>query len=116
MARRKAPENETVQEATERREREAIANHATRSEKVSWERQYGNLQKILTDELQPIEEEILGLMVKKNEVFDRIVVLRDELIVNCIHPYELVAQLGEGEYVCKFCEKRLKKHDVTEPV
>lgn len=112
MARRKAPENETAEQANERREREAITNHATRSEKVSWERQYTNLQKILTDELQPVEAKILDCIVEKNKIFDRIVVLRDELVLNCIHPYELVAQDGDGEYHCKFCNKRLKKHDV----
>lgn len=110
MARRKAPENETAEQAQQRRERETISNVATRSEKVSWERQYGNLQTMLEKELQPIENEILALMVKKNEVFDRMVVLRDELILNCIHPYELVTANEHGDFTCKFCEKRLKKH------
>lgn len=113
MARRKAAENETPEQAQQRRARESIANHATRSEKVSWERQYGNLQRILEDEMNPLENQILDLMVKKNEIFDRIVVLRDELILNCIHPFEMVAQDGEGKYHCKFCNKRLKNHDIS---
>lgn len=119
MARRRAPENETEAQATERREREAISNHATRSEKVSWERQFGNMQKILEDELQPLENQILDLIVKKNEVFDRIVLLRDELIVNCIHPFEHLAPLantaaGQRQYECKFCGKRVVKNDSSE--
>lgn len=115
MARRKAPQNETVQEMETRKDREQISNHATRSEKVSWERQYSNMQKILTEELQPIEDEILGLIGKKNKVFDKIVELRDELVRDCIHPYEHVAGLeaGTGVYVCTFCNKKVALNDVA---
>lgn len=120
MARRKAPENETQQEMEVRKAREEISNHATRSEKVSWERQYGNMQKLLVEKLQPIEDQILELIGKKNEVFDEIVVLRDELVRDCIHPFEhvvLTTHTHAGTqpiYDCKFCGKRVAKNDVTE--
>lgn len=126
MARRKAPANETTEEMEIRKVREEISNHATRSEKVSWERQYGNMQKLLTDKLQPIEEQILKLIGKKNVIFDEIVVLRDELVKDCIHPFEhvvedplnddLVVGAGVGHsgiYTCKFCNKKVALNDVT---
>lgn len=123
MARRKAPENETQQEMEVRKAREEISNHATRSEKVSWERQYGNMQKLLEEELQPIEDQILKLIGEKNKVFDKIVVLRDELIRDCIHPYEHVTglpsvdvggvQFASGTYVCTFCNKKVALNDIT---
>ncbi|MNC03489.1 hypothetical protein D3C75_508970 [compost metagenome] len=126
MARRKAPENETQQEMEVRKAREEISNHATRSEKVSWERQYGNMQKLLEEKLQPIEDQILKLIGEKNKVFDEIVVLRDELIRDCIHPFEHVTGLpvppgvvgtppshGTGTYVCTFCNKKVALNDVT---
>lgn len=124
MARRKAPANETNEEMEIRKEREEISNHATRSEKVSWERQYGNMQKLLTDKLQPIENKILDLIGQKNKVFDEIVVLRDELIRDCIHPFEhvvedplvegVVTTVGHsGIYTCKFCNKKVALNDVT---
>lgn len=128
MARRKAPANETTEEMEIRKEREEISNHATRSEKVSWERQYGNMQKLLTDKLQPIENKILDLIGQKNKVFDEIVVLRDELIRDCIHPFEHVVEddpsasplidsvtilRPTGTYVCKFCNKKVALNDIT---
>lgn len=123
MARRKAPENETQQEMEVRKAREEISNHATRSEKVSWERQYGNMQKLLEEELQPIEDQILKLIGEKNKVFDKIVVLRDELIRDCIHPFEHVTglpstdvggvQFASGTYVCTFCNKKVALNDIT---
>lgn len=126
MARRKAPENETQAEMEVRKAREDISNHATRSEKVSWERQYGNMQKLLTEKLQPIEDQILELIGKKNEVFDEIVVLRDELIRDCIHPFEHVTglpvnanasmggvQISTGTYVCTFCNKKVALNDIA---
>lgn len=118
MARRKAPANETTEEMEIRKVREEISNHATRSEKVSWERQYGNMQKLLEGKLQPIEEKILGLITEKNKIFDEIVVLRDELIRDCIHPFEHVAEqydpetmVPNGVHVCKFCNKKVALND-----
>ena len=118
MARRKAPANETTEEMEIRKEREEISNHATRSEKVSWERQYGNMQKLLTEKLQPIENKILDLIGQKNKVFDEIVVLRDELVRDCIHPFEHVVPTmlatAQPIYECKFCGKRVAKNDIAE--
>jgi len=125
MARRKAPENETQQEMEVRKAREEISNHATRSEKVSWERQYGNMQKLLTEKLQPIEDQILKLIGEKNVIFDELVVLRDELVRDCIHPFEHVTglpsgpntvggvQVASGTYVCTFCNKKVALNDIT---
>lgn len=129
MARRKAPVNETPEEMEIRKEREEISNHATRSEKVSWERQYGNMQKLLTEKLQPIESKILDLIGEKNKIFDEIVVLRDDLVRDCIHPFEHVVEdapstsassidsitiLRPGiTYVCSFCNKKVALNDIT---
>lgn len=109
MARRKAPVNETEEQSIERRIKESISNHATRSEKVSWERQFTNLQKLIDNELQPIEQDILSLIVKKNKIFDKMSIIREELINNCIHPYEQVVTEEGGNFLCKFCNKRLTK-------
>ena len=43
MARRKKPDNETQEQALARRTLESIADNATRSEKVSWDRKIVNL-------------------------------------------------------------------------
>lgn len=126
MARRKAPANETTEEMEIRKEREEISNHATRSEKVSWERQFGNMQKLLETKIQPIEEQILDLMAKKSGYIDEMVALRDELVRDCIHPFEHVTEdpviddkvIGNGTghsgiYTCKFCNKKVALNDIT---
>ncbi|MNI89815.1 hypothetical protein D3C73_1472650 [compost metagenome] len=82
------------------------------------------MQKLLTDKLQPIENKILDLIGQKNKVFDEIVVLRDELIRDCIHPFEhvvedpiadgLTSAVGHsGIYTCKFCNKKVALNDVS---
>lgn len=125
MARRKAPANETTEEMEIRKEREEISNHATRSEKVSWERQFGNMQKLLETKIQPLENKIIALMAEKSEYIDEMVALRDELVRDCIHPFEHVvedpvpedkfgAHVGHsGIYTCKFCDKKVALNDVT---
>lgn len=126
MARRKAPANETIEEMEIRKEREEISNHATRSEKVSWERQFGNMQKLLETKIQPLENKIIALMAEKSEYIDEMVALRDELVRDCIHPFEhvvedpvnesLVVGAGTGHsgiYTCKFCDKKVALNDIT---
>lgn len=124
MARRKAPTNETPEEMEIRKEREEISNHATRSEKVSWERQFGNMQKLLEAKIQPLENKIIALIAEKNKYIDEMVALRDELVRDCIHPFEHVAEelaednLGAhtvhtGIYTCKFCNKKVALNDIS---
>lgn len=128
MARRKAPIDETQAEMEVRKAREDISNHATRSEKVSWERQFGNMQKLLETKIQPLENQILELIAKKNEYIDEMVAIRDELVQDCIHPFEHVTEVGDshtalvdsvtnlrpgGVYICKFCNKKVALNDIT---
>ena len=115
MARRKAPANETVEEMEIRKEREDISNHATRSEKVSWERQFGNMQKLLETKIQPLENQIIALMAEKSEYIDEMVAIRDELVRDCIHPFEHVVEHQDhpGIYTCKFCDKKVALNDIT---
>lgn len=128
MARRKAPANETTEEMEIRKEREDISNHATRSEKVSWERQFGNMQKLLETKIQPLENQIIALMAEKSKYIDEMVAIRDELVRDCIHPFEHVVEDGEshaalvdsvtilrpgGTYICKFCNKKVALNDIT---
>ena len=105
MARRKKPENESATELRVRQIKEAISNHANRSEKVSWNRKMDNMVGLIA-ELSPIEQEILSLMAKKIPVLDKVQVLREEMVKECVHPYEHLAIYSD--YVeCTFCFKKL---------
>ena len=105
MARRKTPDNETTEEREERRIRDKIADAASRSEKVSWNRKMDNMVKLMT-KLTPIEEQILSLHAKKIPIFDAIQELRADMVRECVHPFEYLVVLDECVQ-CKFCGRRI---------
>ena len=106
MARRNKPVGETTDQATTRRKFETIADKATRSEKVSWERKLDNMVTLIA-KLRPIEDQIVELMAEKQPIIDDIAALRKEMVHTCVHPYTHLAQQGEL-VVCKFCERQFK--------
>jgi len=107
MARRKKPENETPAQATERNLFESIANHANRSEKTAWKRKLTNMEKLI-DKIRPIEEKILTIISdEKQPILDDIHILRQEMVKECIHPFEHLVQ-KDGYVECKFCNRRIR--------
>ncbi len=107
MARRKKPENETPTQANERNLFESIANHANRSEKTAWKRKLVNMEKLI-EKIRPIEEKILTIIKdEKQPILDDIYILRQQMVKECIHPYEHLVQ-KDGFVECKFCNKRLR--------
>jgi predicted nucleic acid-binding Zn-ribbon protein len=106
MARMKKPENETQDETITRRMLEIIANHATRSEKTAWERKRNNMDK-LVKQLRPLEDKIMEIRAKMNPIYDEIATLRNDMVEDCIHPYDMLVH--QGDHIdCKFCGKSLK--------
>lgn len=104
MARRKKPDGETPQQTEERRVLEVIADNATRSEKVSWDRKMDKMVTLIA-KLRPIEEQILDLMATKTPIIDEISYLRRDMVRDCVHPYQMLAYKGDV-VDCKFCSKR----------
>lgn len=102
MARRKKPDNESTEESSIRHILETIADTATRSEKVSWDRKMDNMVSLLA-KLKPIEDQILDLMSQKTPIIDQVSELRREMVKECIHPYTHLVHKGENMAECKFC-------------
>lgn len=101
MARRKRPEFETLDETTVRKQLEAVTDHATRNEKVSWDRKMDNMVTLLST-LRPIEDKISDLLAQKMPIMDKVSGLRAEMVRECIHPFpQLVHRCSFVE--CKFC-------------
>jgi len=117
VAKKRKVENETDQQAKERKLLETVANAANRSEKTSWNRKMDNMVKLLS-KIQPIEQKILDII--KNEklpIQDEIQVLRNTMLHECVHPYEYLVIEGENQVRCKFCNKLLSvPNDSTEKV
>ncbi len=105
MARKKKPENETLDEATIRHLLETIANNPSRSEKTSWTRKQDNMVSLIA-KLRPIEEQILELMATKIPIMDEIQLLRNEMVKECIHPFEYLS-MKSNHIECKFCFRKL---------
>ena len=105
MARKKKPVNETTEQATERQALEQVANTSNRSEKTSWNRKMNNMVSLLA-ELRPLEDQILELSLGKQEIFDRIQVLRNVMVRECVHPFEQLVHKG-NHAECKFCLKKV---------
>lgn len=105
MARRKRPDNETRDESSVRRQLETVADHATRNEKVSWDRKMDNMVKLLA-QLRPIEDQISDLLAKKMPILDDIELLRKEMVTYCVHPYTHLIH-KEDHIECKFCSAKI---------
>lgn len=106
MARRKKPENETKQQAKIRKKLEKVANNFTRSEKTSWNRKLNKMQKLIDEKLNPIEDQILELQSQKEAIFDEIQVLRNVMVLECVHPYDYLS-VKDDYILCKFCYKKI---------
>jgi len=88
---------------TEKQEQqlEFIAKHKHKNERLSWKRKNDKMQDIIK-ELEPIEAEMLKWVEKKQEIYQRIQELRQQMVKECIHPRDCLVYMGD--YIaCKFC-------------
>ncbi len=78
-------------------------------DKVSWERKFKQMQKIVT-EINEVEDKIMDLQLEKMEKFDKVQMLRLTLIETCIHPANELTPTKEDPNImlCKFCGKLVK--------
>lgn len=83
-----------------------IVNHATKNERVAWNRKRKKLATMIEDNISPLEDEILQLTMQKQTHMDALVELRDVLVTECVHPRDCL--VVKDDYVlCHFCEKKL---------
>lgn len=108
MAIKRKEYNETDLQKHERLAKESIANHATRSEKTAWGRKQLNLEKMIREEVRPIEEKILDLQHQLRPFYDQIQQMRQEMVESCVHPYDMLVA-HDNAVTCKFCGKTLSK-------
>ena len=84
-----------------------IVNHASKNERVAWNRKLKKLTAIIEERITPIENTILELTMQKQVVMDEVVGLRDVLVTECIHPREYLVT-KDDHVLCHFCEKKLQ--------
>ena len=64
------------------------------------------MERLIEEELSPIEERILELQSKKAPIVDEINMYRKAMIETCVHPFEMLV-LKENYIECKFCGRKL---------
>lgn len=72
--------------------------------RIAFQRRLTNLEKYITHEINPVEQEIIDLRVKLFPLYDAAKMLRDEAREHCTHSADLIVQQDDGSYKCKFCE------------
>lgn len=101
---------------TSEEQKDALGATFTNYEKVSWRRKQKNIEK-LVEELEPIQESILDLIVKKNAIMDKITVVRKQMVLECVHPADHLIVREDDTLYCKFCERSMglvQRHDNIE--
>lgn len=105
MSKRKKPDFATPEQEAIWMMMDSISNHATKSEKNTWSRKRKNIED-LVDNVQPIENEILILNTKAQELYDEIAKIRKDMIETCVHPFDMLEYKG-NHVSCKFCYAKL---------
>lgn len=105
MSKRKKPEFQTPEEKSIWELKDNISNFAPRSEKNAWARKRHVIE-ALVDEVRPIEDEILVLSNKAQPIYDKIAILRKEMVDSCVHPFDMLVYKGNHIH-CKFCDTKL---------
>lgn len=72
--------------------------------RVAFQRRVQNLETYITNEVNPIEEQILNLRAKLIPHYDAVKMLRDEARAHCTHGPENLIKQEDGSIKCKFCE------------
>ena len=88
-------------------QKDQLAANTPKNEQISWKRKQKNVEK-LTEELAPLEEEIMSLTVRKNKIIDKIMTTRATMVAECVHPADMLSESADGTYmICKFCERSI---------
>lgn len=85
-----------------------IANHATRKEKMAWDRKRKKLTGLIENDLVPLQEKEREVIAEQMPILDKINEVRKQMVETCIHPQEELVYNEDGDYfTCKFCGSNL---------
>jgi DNA-binding protein H-NS len=83
-----------------------IHKNTDKNEKLAWVRKRKRLEEVVQKELQPIEDQIIDLINKKQPVIQEINDLRKVMIKDCVHPEDYLVHHG-AHIECKFCDRKI---------
>jgi len=82
-----------------------ISKFADKNQRLSWRRKKTRMETLLR-ELEPLNEEALQLVLKKQPILDKIQVVRQKMILECVHPLDYLVHRGR-HILCKFCGNKI---------
>jgi len=83
-----------------------ISEHANKSEIASWGRKRKAIEKLVSTQISPLENELLEIRNELAPLYDKLDILRDEMVSHCVHPIDMLIQ-KEDHVVCKFCMAKM---------
>ena len=94
-----------LDEETMKHELETVSKEADKNERLSWRRKEKKMQDLL-EKMEPLNQEILRLILEKQPLMDDIEELRNVMVHECVHPVKTLVHKGD-HILCKFCNKKL---------
>lgn len=95
-----------MDDSIKKQQLEDVSKHSDKNERLSWNRKKQKMQGFIK-ELEPIQEEMLKLIQKKQPILDKIEELRAVMVKECIHPIDYLAH-KETHIECKFCNSKIR--------
>lgn len=92
-------------------EKRTVTTFSPKRDKVMFSRKYDELQRVIEEELVPLQNEAMEIFLKQQPIMDRITEMRKELVTICVHPLEFLEPIKEGGFVCKFCNKKVTANE-----
>ena len=83
-----------------------ISKFADKNQRLSWRRKKTRMETLLA-ELEPLNEQALQLVLKKQPILDKVEVVRQKMILECVHPLDYLVHKG-NHILCKFCKSKIQ--------
>lgn len=92
---------------------EYVSKVKHKNERLAWKRKYEKMQTLIKEKMEPLNEEALKIIEKKQLVLDELTPLRLQLVKECVHPKEFLVHMGT-HITCKFCDSNLSLPSILE--
>lgn len=83
-----------------------IAGHAVKGEIAAWNRKRKSIERIVGNNIRPIEDQIIEANAKLLPLYDQLKTMRNEMVEFCIHPIDMMVHKGD-HVECKFCSAKM---------
>lgn len=83
-----------------------VSKFADKNQRLSWRRKKTRMENLLK-ELEPLNEEALQLVLRKQPILDKVETVRQKMILECVHPSDYLVHKGT-HILCKFCGNKIR--------